>query len=223
VKLLLTSGGVTNTSIAHALFDLVGKEPEATSLVFVPTASNLQQGDKGWLIDDLMNLKKLGFKSIDIADISAIERKEWLARMEPADVLYFGGGKRYYLLEWMARSGLTRELPDLLRDKVYVGMSAGSMVVGKKLGLRLSHLLYQDDLDRTQDINGLGYVDFYLLPHLNNPHFPNLKELMVKEALKGMTESIYALDDQSAMRIADNEVNVVTEGVWRVFTPPVGI
>ncbi len=217
MKFLLTSGGVTNTSIAHALFDLVGKKPEATSLVFVPTASNAQQGDKGWLIDDLMRLKRLGFKSIDIADISALHRNEWLARMEPADVLYFGGGNRFHLLEWTGKSGLTTRLPNLLRDRVYVGMSAGSMVVGKKLGLRLSHLLYQDDLDRTADINGLGYIDFYLLPHLNNPHFPNLKETMVEEASRGMTESVYALDDQSALRIADDKVDVVSEGVWKVF------
>ena len=75
MKLLLTSGGITNASIARALFDLVGKKPEDTTLVFIPTASNVEMGDKGWLIDDLINLKKLNFKSIDIADISAVEEK----------------------------------------------------------------------------------------------------------------------------------------------------
>src|SRR5208337_2344419 len=99
MRFLLTSCGVTNASIARALFDLVGKKPEATTLAFVPTAANAEQGDKGWLIDDLVNLKGLHFKSIDIADISAIDQKLWLSKIEQADVLYFGGGKRYHLMQ----------------------------------------------------------------------------------------------------------------------------
>ena len=46
MKLLLTSGGLTNKSIVKALFDLVGKKPEDTSLVFIPTASNVEMEDK---------------------------------------------------------------------------------------------------------------------------------------------------------------------------------
>ncbi len=59
MKILLTSGGITNESIKTALFDLVGKNPEDTSLTFIPTASNMEQGDKSWLINDLINFKKL--------------------------------------------------------------------------------------------------------------------------------------------------------------------
>jgi peptidase E len=72
MKLLLTSGGLTNESISDVLFDLVGKKPEETSVVFIPTASNVETGDKDWLIDDLKNLQKQNFKQIDIADISAV-------------------------------------------------------------------------------------------------------------------------------------------------------
>ena len=135
MKLLLTSGGITNKSIAKALFDLVGKKPEDTSLVFVPTASNIEKGDKDWLIDDLVNLKKQNFKQIDIADISAVGKEIWLPKMEEADVLFFEGGNSYYLMEWMNKSGLTKILPELLKTKVYVGLSAGSMVTGKDLAL----------------------------------------------------------------------------------------
>ena len=217
MKLLLTSSGITNASIAAALFELVGKEPEVTSLIFIPTASNVQQGDKGWLIDDLVNLRKQNLRSIDIVDISALDRKLWFARMKEADVLYFGGGNRYHLMEWMRRSGLLELLPDLLRDKVYVGMSAGSMVTGRNLGLRLSHTLYKDDLDRRKDLDGLGYVGFTFLPHLNNPHFANLKEDSIEDAIRGMAESVYAVDDQSALKIVDNRVSVVSEGAWKAY------
>jgi dipeptidase E len=212
MKLLLTSCGVTNPSIARALFELVGKKPEATSLAVVPTAANVEIGDKGWLIDDLMNLRKQGFKSIDIADISALDPGAWMAKMEHADVLYFEGGKRYHLMGWMVRSGLTRELTDLLKERVYVGMSAGSMVTGRKLNLRFSHLLYHDDLDRQEDVDGLGYVDFSFLAHLNNPYFPDLKEDIIERTMRGATGTVYALDDASALKITDGKVDIVTEG-----------
>src|SRR5581483_6238353 len=106
MKLLLTSGGLTNNSIARALFELVGKRPEDTSLIFVPTASNIEMGDKGWLIDDLANLKRQNFKSIDIADISAVEQSIWQPKFEAADILFFEGGNTYHLMRWINRSGL---------------------------------------------------------------------------------------------------------------------
>ena len=89
MKLLLTSNGLSNPSIAKALFELVGKPAEETNIAFVPTASNVEEGDKGWLIDDLVNIKKQGFESVDIVDISALPREMWLPRLEAADVLFF--------------------------------------------------------------------------------------------------------------------------------------
>ena len=87
MKLLLTSGGITNKSIAEALWELVGKKPEDTSLVFVPTASNVEVGDKGWLIEDLKNLQKQNFRSIDIADISALPKEVWLPKFQKVYIL----------------------------------------------------------------------------------------------------------------------------------------
>ena len=105
MKLLLTSSGITNASIEHALDELVGKKPEDTSVAFIPTAANVEKGDKCWLIDDLSNLKKRRFKSIDIVDISALSQKVWLPRLEEADVLFFGGGNTFYLMDCMTTSG----------------------------------------------------------------------------------------------------------------------
>src|SRR3989344_6928319 len=99
MKLLLTSGGITNQSIAKALFDLVGKKPEDTSLVFVPTAANVETENKDWFINDLINLKKQNFKSIFITDISAVPESIWRPQMEKADILFFEGGDTYYLME----------------------------------------------------------------------------------------------------------------------------
>ena len=217
MKLLLSSGGITNKSITDALFDLVGKKPQDTSLVFIPTAANTEIGDKSWLIDDLLNLKKQNFKSIDITDISAVDEKIWRPKLEEADVLFFEGGNTYYLMEWINKSGLASFLPELLKSRVYVGASAGSMVASKDLSLRISQSIYKEDLDKTEDMPGLNFVDFYFLPHLNSPYFNKLKEDFIKETVKGISEKIYALDDDSALKVINGKVEVISEGKWFVI------
>ncbi len=217
MKLLLTSSGITNKTIANALFDLIGKKPEDTSLVFIPTASNIYSGDKGWLIDDLANLKKQNFKSIDIADISAIDKNLWLSRLEEADVLFFEGGDTYYLMEWLNKSGLTGLLPDLLKTKVYVGVSAGSCITSKDLALKTTQELYEEDLDRSEEMNGLNYVDFYFIPHFNSQYFSKLTEENIRKVAKDMTGKIYVMDDQSALKIIDGNVEIISEGKYFVI------
>ncbi len=213
MKLLLTSGGLTNKSISQALFDLVGKKPEDTSLVFIPTASNVEMGDKDWFINDLININNQHFKSVSITDISAVPEDIWGPQLEGADVLFFEGGNTYHLMKWINKSGLVDILPKLLKDKVYVGLSAGSMVTSPDLALRLSQIIYGDDMEE-EIMDGLNFVDFYFLPHLNSPHFPNRMEEKIKEVAKTLSTKIYALDDQSALKIVDDRVEVITEGKY---------
>jgi dipeptidase E len=214
MKLLLTSSGITNKSIADALFSLTEKKPEDTTVVFIPTASNVETGDKDWLINDLLNLKKLNFKSIEITDISAIDEKIWKPSIERADVLFFEGGNTYHLMEWLNKSGLAKMLPEFLKDKVYVGVSAGSMVTNKDLALKLSQIVYGEDLEKDYEMNGLNYVDFYFLPHLNSKYFVNLREDFIRNTVKDMSEKIFVLDDDSALKIVDGKIEVISEGKW---------
>lgn len=217
MKILLTSGGITNGSISKALLDLVGKEFKETSLVFIPTAANVEKGDKGWLINDLINLKKQNFKQIEIADISALNENQWLPRLNEADVIFFEGGNTYYLMEWINKSGMAKVLPELLKTKVYVGLSAGSMVTNPDLALKLSQVLYEEDLDKTEDMSGLNFVNFYFLPHLNSEYFPKVKEEYIKEAIVGMDKKVYAMDDNSALKIDGDKIEVISEGKFLVY------
>ena len=216
MKLLLTSCGFTNKSIANTLFDMVGKSPEDTNLVFIPTASNIETGDKDWFIDDLIHIKEQGFKSVAIADISAVSRDIWLPQFEDADVLFFEGGNTYHLMDWINKSGLLQILPGLLKEKVYVGLSAGSMVTGPDLNIRLNKVIYGEDAEK-ESMKGLGFVDFYFLPHLNSPYFPVRKDGPVKEAMKGISRKTYVLDDQSALKVIDGKVEIVSEGKYLEF------
>ena len=216
MKLLLTSGGLTNKSIEKALFELVGKKPEDTSLVFIPTASNMEVGDKDWFINDLINIHKQKFKSVNITDISAVPEDIWRPQLETADILFFEGGNTYHLMRWINKSGLIHILPELLKTKVYVGLSAGSMVTSPDLDVLLSQVIYGDDAEE-ENMDGLGLTDFYFLPHLNSPFFPVRMEEKIREAAKTLPKKIYALDDQSALKVVDGKVEVISEGKYLEF------
>ena len=214
MKLLLTSGGLTNKSISKALLGMVGKRPEDTSVVFIPTAANIEKGDKSWLIDELIDLNNQGFKSISITDISSVNEDIWRPQIEEADVIFFSGGNTYYLMEWINKSGLAKLLPEFLKTKVYVGVSAGSMITNPDLATKISQAVYDEDFDKVGETPGLNYVDFYILPHLNSPHFPRLIEENIKEISKTISKKIYSLDDQSAIMCINGKVDVISEGVY---------
>ena len=217
MKLLLTSGGITNKSIAKALFELVGKKPEDTTLAFIPTAANIEAGDKDWLIDDLISLKNLNLKSIDIVDISAIPKELWKPRLESANVLFFEGGDEFYLMEWINKSGLINFLPDLLKTRVYVGLSAGSMVTSKDLALEIYKIVYEEEAVEKENLAGLGFVDFYITPHFNSPWYPKKTEENLRKLLQGFRHKTYALDDQSALKVVDGKVEIISEGKYLEF------
>ncbi len=214
MKLLLTSAGISNNSIKESFFKLTGKKPEDISLAFIPTASNVEQGDKSWLINDFINLKNLGLKSISIVDISVVERKIWEPQLREADVLLFGGGNTFYLMEWINKSGLIEILPELLETKVYIGISAGSMILSQDLLLKACQKLYEEDLERTEDEKGVCLVDFYVLPHYNSSYFSTLNKENVIENTKDVKNKIYAIDDNSAVEVVGNNIKIISEGEY---------
>lgn len=110
------------------------------------------------------------------------------------------------------KSGLSELLPELLKDKAYVGVSAGSMVTNPDLALKLSQTIYEEDRLETEELKGLNFVDFYFLPHLNSKHFKKIRKENIEKVVKEISRTIYALDDNSALKIIDNKIEVISEG-----------
>ncbi len=218
MKLLLTSDGLANDSISNALFEMVGKPASETTIVFIPTAMNVGRGDKAWFIKDLYNIKKQGFKFIDIVDISALPRKNWQPRIEAGDVLFFSGGNTSHLMYWLKESGLAEMLPELLKTRVYVGVSAGSMVTNPTLALSSDDkkIYYEEEFGYKSE-DALNFVDVYIRPHYNSSDFPNAKKEYIKKIAQEKGKIIYALDNQSALKIIDRNIEVITEGEYLKF------
>jgi dipeptidase E len=209
MKMLLTSNGLCNDSIVQALAHLLGKPFHQSRLCFIPTAANLDEEDKSWLVNDLSNCAKQGFANLDIVDIAAVPPESWKPRFESADVLLFGGGRTNYLHHWMQRSGLAAILPQLLEHCVYVGISAGSKVTGPPLPPDMAQPIGSD-----WEGGSLNYVPFSFIPHMNSQLFPSRARNQIEALTAFRVAPVYALDDQSALQVLDGEVTIISEGEW---------
>lgn len=200
------------------LFRLAGKQAKELSVAFIPTAANGEAEDKTWLVNDFVAFKNLQPKLFDIVDIAALPRDLWQPRLEAADILVFGGGHTSYLMQQIRQSGLAEVLPKLLESRVYVGISAGSMVTAPALlppGIQL--LYYPDETGNFHEEHGLGFVDFNVRPHLNSPDFPKVRDENLQQLAKQVSEVMYAIDDQTAISVADGNIKIISGGEYKIY------
>lgn len=216
----MTSSGMTNRSIEKALLELLGKPFEKANLVFIPTAAYAEKIEQAWLKNDIDNFRKLGFYKLDVVDISETPKDIWLPLIKEADVMVFGGGNAYFLMEWLSKSGLKDIVRDLLRTRVYVGISAGSMVATSNFisTSKIDVELYDEKVISDEVIGkGLGLVSFQIVPHLNSAKFPKVRIDNIENYARQINGPIYAIDDDTAIKLVDNKTIVISEGKWQKF------
>ena len=217
MKLLLTSSGNTNKSIEKALQELLGKPFSTANIVFIPTAANVEDDTSGWLEKDINNFKKLGFSAMDVVDIASETKEVWKEVLDNADILVFGGGNEKYLIEKIREVGLDKLLSEYLKTKIYVGISAGSMITTKKISLNDTGQFYYEDFGRKEKVDGLGYVDFEIRPHLNSEYFTQVRLDVLEKIAPQIKHPFYAIDDNTAIKVVGDDISVVTEGEWKLF------
>jgi dipeptidase E len=219
MKLLLTSGGITNPSIHAALLDLLGKPIAEASALCIPTANHAQRGGTERAYEFITGssgppMTELGWKTMGVLELTAlpsIEGSIWMPTVRETDVLLVNGGDPMYLCHWMQQSGLA-ELFLSLHRTVYVGLSAGSMVMTPRIG---------EDFVRwrppTGDDATLGLVDFSIFPHLDHEELPDNNLANAEPWAAGLGVPAYAIDEQTAIKVVDGTVDVVSEGHWKRF------
>ena len=157
----------------------------------------------------------LGWKSVGVLELTAlpsIERSHWTTAVLEADALLVGGGDPMYLCDWMRRSGFADLIPSLRHEMVYVGLSGGSMAVTPSFGETYN------DRD-TRDYRALALVDFSLGPHLDNQSIPGNSMAEYARWANGVPVPTYAIDDETAIKVVDGDVEVISEGHWKLFAP----
>ena len=222
MRLLLTSAGVKNASIHDALVELLGKPIGESNALCIPTAgygSAYGSPAGAWRFitgRSAQPMCELGWKSLGVLELTAlpsIGAERWSPWVEETDVLLVNGGDALYLGYWMRESGLADLLPSL-RETVYVGFSAGSMVLTPRIG--------EDFVGwkpPTGDDSTLGIVDFSIFPHLDHEDLPENTMADAERWAATIRNRAYAIDDQTAIKVTDGAVEVISEGHWKLFTP----
>ncbi|MGW5363851.1 Type 1 glutamine amidotransferase-like domain-containing protein [Actinopolymorpha pittospori] len=224
MKLLLTSAGVKNASIQDALVGLLGKPIAESSALCIPTAQyghpDIGPGEGAWrFISGRSHLPMcdLGWKSVGVLELTAlpsIPEELWVPKVRETDVLLVSGGDALYLCHWMRQSGLADLLPSL-PDTVWVGLSAGSMVMTPRIG--------QDFVGWKPPAGGddttLGVVDFSICPHVNGEGRPGNSMAEAESWAADIAGPAYVIDDETAIKVVDGNVEVVSEGHWKLLTP----
>lgn len=210
MKELLTSGGLTNEILWTEFFRLIDKPPRDIHIAFIDTASKVEK-DRSWIDSVLHDLREKGIQNITVIDI-AEPRKNWEGVLAQANVIWVEGGNTFYLLDKLRSSKLTEQLKEIAMDKVYVGVSAGSIVVTPSIEIASVEPADSNDVGMT-DFTGLGWVDFEISPHTNSDvSLSNVETYAQKSG-----RLLYAYDDNVALKIVDGVVDIVGPGFSKVL------
>jgi dipeptidase E len=221
MRLLLTSAGIKNARIHDALVDLLGKPIAESSALCIPTASYghpMAGPGAAWRFisgrEPRCPMCELGWKSLGVLELTAlpsIDEEQWVPMVQETDALLVNGGDALYLCYWMRKSGLADLLPSL--RAVWVGLSGGSMVMAPNVG--------EDFVGWKPPTGGdeaLGLVDFAMFPHLDHEDLPDNSMANAEKWAVSLPVPAYAMDDQTAIKVTDDTVEVVSEGHWKQFT-----
>jgi dipeptidase E len=222
MRFLLTSAGIKNPSIHDALVDLLGKPIAESSALCIPTAAYghpMAGPGAAWRFisgqEPRCPMCELGWKSLGVLELTAlpsIDEEQWVPMVQETDVLLVNGGDALYLCYWMRQSELADLLPSL--RAVWVGLSGGSMVMAPNVG--------EDFVGWKPPTGGdeaLGLVDFAMFPHLDHEDLPDNSMANAEKWAASVPGPGYAIDDQTAIKVTDGTVEVVSEGHWKLFTP----
>ncbi len=221
MRLLLTSAGVKNPSIRSALVDLLGKPIADSSALCIPTAAYghpVAGPEAAWRFisgQSHLPMCDLGWRSVGVLELTAlpsIGAERWVPWVREADVLLVAGGDALYLCHWMRESGLADLLPSLT-ETVWVGLSAGSMVMTPRIGADFVEWKPPAGGDET-----LGVVDFSICPHVNPEGMPGNTMAEAESWAASIGVPAYAIDDETAIRVVDGTIDVVSEGHWKLFS-----
>jgi dipeptidase E len=220
MRFLLTSAGIKNPSINDALVDLLGRPVADSNALCIPTAgyghpNGSPAGAWRFITGQASTpMCELGWKSLGVLELTAlpsIDEERWVTWLKETDVLLVNGGDALYLTHWMQQSGLADLLPSLY-DTVWVGLSGGSMVMTPRIG--------EDFVGwkpPTGGDNALGLVDFSIFPHVDHEDLPENTMAAAETWAAGLPNPAYAIDDQTAIKVTDGGVEVISEGHWKLF------
>jgi dipeptidase E len=207
MKLLLTSEGLVTQEIIDEVIRLVGKPQIEIRFAVLNHGHAVEEGDKQWVINDLINLRNAFPAYIDLIDLYALTDDQVLERLALQDAILVIGGNTEFLMH-VCSTTMGDALKRAADHLVWVGISAGSMIAGRRIGLDAYRELFGDPGDYAID-RYYGWVPFAIQPHLGSTDFPRNTVDNLARMLAGDSGTLYALNDEQAVSFADGEVKFI--------------
>lgn len=195
MKLFLCAHSIYS-EIQEGFEEFVGSKCKDLSVAFVTTAANPYE-DRSWEAKDIEFTKEL-FKSVDLYDIENMTQKEMVEKFSNYDILWINGGNVSYLMKKFREKGLDEVLPEILKNTVYVGSSAGSMVWSKSL--RTAEWYLDDPEPGASKIPGIGLLDFQIYPHYEDSMFEDIKKFKLDN------EELWLMRNGQAISYCDGDI-----------------
>lgn len=213
-RLFLTSSGLGPT-VSYAFLTLFGEDPTGQLAAFIPTAADPERSQ--WFVGMARReLQGLGFEVYDV-DLKAHTPESLWKALAPAKLIYVNGGNTFYLLHWARKSGLLDMLPALLDEgKMYVGTSAGSILVGPSIEPAAWEPVSDLNTVQVADLTGARLVHFAPFVHYNAQHHP-----VIHAAWQEFTHPVIVLADGQAVLVLDGKHELVGAGPEQVWERPV--
>lgn len=188
------------------LYELVGKRENIRTAVITNAKDNRDPIESKQKTDSLIAyLSSLGMLST-LFDLRKFDSSSIVSTFEEFDVIYGHGGNNFNLRQAMAVSGFDLYAQELLGDRriVYVGESAGAIVMGKSLkGFETADAL--EEVQGEVVWGGLEFVDRVIIPHADSPRYSG--------RVKPMTE-LYP----DAVVLNDNQALIVDGKLQKIVT-----
>jgi len=182
------------------------KNPKDYNIAFVTTASEVEEGDHWWINNDRNKLIELGFNLAEFS-ITGLTKSEIEKKLKNIDIIFVCGGNVFYLLDQVIKTGFNQILLEKSQqDLIYIGSSAGSMVVGKKVELAST----LDDRAKAPDLksDGVGLVDLAIMPHWGSPKFKE-EYFSGFDSIYEANAKIILLDDSQYLFVQDEDYKII--------------
>lgn len=158
-KLLLTSTGLSSENIAKR-FQSFFTDPGSQAVAIVTTASEDKEQNKYSQLAK-KQFEGMGFTKIDFIDLET----EPATNFSSYGVIYVCGGNTFKLLKFAREANFQSSIDDLLkRNGVYVGVSAGSIIVGPSIDIANEVEPDPNDIG-LEDLTGFNITNLVILPH----------------------------------------------------------
>lgn len=191
-KIVLTSCGIIDNKLKEQFYELLDKDISKIKLLYVTIAVDGEKDtDRTWLEEEYATILDLGIKKENITEFHYEKNIDFSSY----DIIYMIGGNTFYLLKELKEKNLAKKIIQAIDNGViYVGSSAGSIILGKTIE---TALLYDENWVNLVDLKGLNIVNGIIIPHANR------KQEFIKEVKQKYNDKIIELYDNFGIVITD--------------------